>query len=87
MSTIISCAVNVNGLIVSLPKPNRHCQIMHAFYYEIGKGLQKYEQGFLTSEGVFVNREEAYLIAEQNNQIIKIVTDKTDRRLFSENLW
>ena len=40
------------------------------------------QQGFLTSSGVFVNREQATQIAYQAGQ-----TDRMDGQLFSEDVW
>lgn len=43
------------------------------------------EQGFLTSLNRFVDREEAWVIAENANQIIREVSGRGT--LYSENLW
>jgi hypothetical protein len=47
-----------------------------------GKSIEK-EQGFLTNENMFVNREEAYLIAIKSGQAVK----KTKATLYSEDLY
>lgn len=44
------------------------------------------EQGFVDQYGLFLTREEAYIIAEFNNQIIREIGYKGNR-LFSEHLY
>lgn len=46
----------------------------------------EYEQGFLTSENRFVNREEAFEIASRENQIMDL-SQTRGNRLFSEDLY
>ena len=86
---ILGVAVKFNKIMVCLPKPNRHCD---CFWYAKDKlGLDKTSgypadyQGFYTNEGVFLNRKEAYIVAEKNNQIVN--PDPGKGILFSENLW
>ena len=47
------------------------------------------EQGFIDSWGVFYNRQDAWKIAEENNQIIRRVggDTKDGGTLYSENLY
>jgi len=45
-----------------------------------------WEQGFINTWGEFLTREEAWIVAEHNNQIIKRVGGD-DKKLFSENLY
>ena len=47
--------------------------------------LQVEEQGFVNQLGEFLSRQEAWIIAEQNNQIIRSVS--TRGTLYSENLY
>ena len=80
---IVSCAIRTSGgAIVSMPKPNRHHNILN----ESGMRLAGEEQGFLDSTGMFRTREEALTIAKASGQIIKRCCGD-DNRLFSENLW
>ena len=83
--TILNAALrNENQVVFTMPRPNRHHSIINAmFYSEIEKRNQK-EQGFMTSEGRFVNRTEAMVIALESGQLTK----KTGfDYLFSEDLW
>lgn len=45
----------------------------------------KCTQGFITSEGRFVNREEAYLIAKKADQLLNDFEGKS--KLFSEDIY
>ena len=86
---IISVAVKMaNGLILSLPAPARHHNVIHIMsdldIYKTDEA--NHEQGFLTSTGRFVDRKEAFEIAEREDQILDI--ENTRRAgLFSEDLW
>ena len=44
-------------------------------------------QGFLTSDDLFVSREEAWIIAEKAGQILENPNRFTTGRLFSEDLY
>lgn len=74
------------GLAISLPRPNRHHNVMYAMYDIVKQSIGgQYEQGFMTNDGVFVDRYEGFKIAQQNNQIIK--KHGPDDYLFSEDMW
>jgi hypothetical protein len=83
---IAAAAVQWDGVTYSLPRPARHGQILHSLEDVLSADKLPYvTQGFITSEGRFVNRVQALQIAHQARQIIK----KTggDRDLFSEDVW
>ena len=73
-----------NDKIWSLPKPNRHHNIIHLIHLETGDRkkaieiLSQHIQGFINDKGNFLTREEAWL-EEFPNTIPK--------ELFSENIW
>lgn len=48
-------------------------------------GVGEYEQGFLTNLNRFVNRQEAWVIAKKENQIIKV--SGGEGTLYSEDLY
>lgn len=85
--SIIAAAVQWEGVTFSLPKPARHGQVLHSIEGTILKSeLVPYVcQGFLTSEGRFVNRVQARHIAYMAGQNPK--TTGTTRDLYSEDLW
>lgn len=47
----------------------------------------KEEQGFLDNHGNFLTREDAFIVAERNGQIIRQCGNLNSRQLFSENLY
>lgn len=81
--TIVSAAMQYEGVTISLPLPARHGQVMHSA--ESFMSLDQIAascQGFLTSTGRFVNRVQARQIAYVAGQ-----TTGSERDLFSEDLW
>ena len=59
----------------------RHHDILIRFKWEVSDDAK--DQGFLTSHGRFVNREEGYKLALEASQI----TEKYDKTLYSEDLY
>lgn len=90
LETIIAAAIQIEGVTISLPKPARHSQVLAAAealhmpeYHRHGSC-----QGFLTSQGRFVNRVQAKQIAHIAGQEQKRPkNERHDRDLFSEDLW
>jgi hypothetical protein len=70
-------------VIVSSPPPARHHNLFIA-YSRLGPPD---EQGFLTSAGRFVDREEGLKIALASGQPMIEHPGRTDYWLFSEDLW
>ncbi len=84
---IISAALKVGGLIISMPAPARHGDLLKPLYehLECQFVVQPNEQGFLDSQGVFREREQAKHIARDAGQLLPIASPSKD--LFSEDLW
>ena len=61
-------------------------QQLDAEYTHGDKNCCHFEQGFYTNKRRFVSREEAYIIAEQNNQI-KRLCPTDSKHLYSEMLY
>lgn len=83
---IVAAAI-LHGAVISLPAPARHHTILQSMDLEMGidpTAVPPANQGFLTSEGKFVNRVEAYYIAHRAGQI---GGKDGNPRLFSEDLW
>lgn len=89
MNPITHVAIRFNGIIYSLPKPNRH---HHVIWLIVEKtevdtvDSHGEDQGFLDSEGNYLTRKEALDNARFNGQL------RDDRsiwneELYSENLW
>jgi hypothetical protein len=83
---IVAAAVNAYGAIWSLPRPNRHHHILWAIdgagLCAIAPGPEA--QGFLTSDGRFVNRIEGAQIAKNAEQYTALIAPP---ELYSEDLW
>jgi hypothetical protein len=86
MEPRIVCAANKfeNGpLLIGARHFDQH---MHVQMSYMGvKGSDPHIQGFIDQYGRFYNREEAWVIAEKNGQIIRDVS--AAGMLFSENLY
>jgi len=81
---IVAAAIkHESGRVFFLPQPYRHCDV----FMELPKGeLANGEQGFMTDENKFVNRTEAYKIADKAGQILRR-PDTTPGTLYTEDLW
>ena len=82
---MIKCAAikTPDGKIVSLPKPNRHHDIIRIIFESDGNYDHNSIQGFLTIDDKFVDRIKALKIALESKQI-----QKTNfNQLYSEDLW
>ncbi len=61
----------------------RHCNIL---WQNKSISRNPYHQGFLTSKGRYVSREEALIIALENEQVMDI-TQIRGKSLYSEDLY
>lgn len=83
---ITTAAIRLGKLIVTLPRPYRHPDIcmelesLNVAYALIYAGAQ----GFLTSEGEFVNRRQAFEIAKAAGQLIG---HQETNELYSEDIF
>lgn len=83
---IVSAAIKFNGLIISLPRPKRHADIIKAIFDINRKILIKpSDQGFLDSDGRFHDRDAAMIVATHYDQLLD--PNNTRSELFSEDLW
>ena len=87
---IVAAAIEIEGLVVSLPQPARHGHV-HASCNAAGIPHEVYlrgTQGFLTNTGRFVNRVMAKHIAHRAGQPqMRPESEQHQRDLFSEDLW
>lgn len=88
MEIIVGVACKVGDLMLSLPAPNRHCDIMYrTFKFNRDLFLDKdTEQGFITSKARFVGRREGLILALKTGQV-KEENLIAPPELFSEDLW
>ena len=86
---IVAAAV-FHGCIFSLPAPARHHTILNSLSVVLGissENIHAANQGFVTSLGRFVNRTEAYYLAQRRGQILAHVPPRSAPELFSEDIW
>lgn len=87
MRTIASVAIRYEGRTYSLPPPSRHHHIIRMIAEENGVGVHgDEEQGFLDSDGAFLNRKQALDVALAAGQVLDPANIRAGR-LFSEDLW
>ncbi len=79
---IVAVAMNLGSLIVTLPAPARHNDLMTALFRDLGQMTDSDQEGFLTSEGRFVSRHEARGIAIAAGQV-----SRDSGMLISQHLW
>lgn len=85
--TVDRAAIRFLGEVFSLPRPKRHHDVIRHIISRrpdmttVAGGTQ----GFITSNGRFVDRGEALVIAVRQNQI-KVKTGNP-AQLYSEDLW
>lgn len=93
---IVAVALLIDGLIISKPRPARHGDLIYPYADRTGYIVQPEEQGFLTSDGEFVDRKLAYTLAYLSGQLhaknpgkikpwFKLGEPGPD--LFSEDIW
>ena len=82
---IIAVAIrDDDGRVWSLPQPARHSDVLREMRLWGKEGSYLLGQGFLTSEGDWVGREEAARIAKAAGQVHVL---EHPPRLYSEDLW
>lgn len=82
----MAAILDYDGKVVSLPRPNRHHNIIHYMAKELGHPCPiAGKQGFVLTDGTFVDRKTAKLYAIANGQLLPRHS-KLDI-LFSECVW
>lgn len=78
-------------LIFTMPRPARHGDITATLYLLNPGAALQCEQGFITDDGVFLDRKEAYIHAVANAQPWRADARQGNKyqgdQLFSEDLW
>lgn len=87
---ITHVAIRFQGRVWSLPKPARHSDVISLIHTvdPTVTTVNAYEddQGFLDSDGRYLNRRQALYNAQKNNQLKPGITIRAGR-LFSEDVW
>lgn len=95
MERIVAAAIKWKGLVCAVERPGRHPDVFRQLDgLDWTKHRHDHKQGFITSEGRFVEREEARRIADAADQIIasRVGSDGVPYKfqhahLFSEDVW
>lgn len=89
---ITHVAIRFNGVIYSLPKPNRHHNVIRhiidTFWTEL-KYVDAHgdDQGFLDNAGVYHTRESALKVAVDAGQVKPDALGIKLGELYSEDIW
>lgn len=86
--TIIAAAVRAFNVVLMVPRPGRHHNVLNNFAQATDINMVENsapeDQGFVTSTGRFVRREEGAKIALAAGQIARL---NWPPLLYSEDLW
>ena len=84
---ILAAAIKlVDGRVLSVPQPARHPSVILLAQKE-RLSLSGSTQGFITSEGRFVDRLEAFKIAGAAGQLLPGWEKLSGQWLYSEDVW
>jgi hypothetical protein len=91
MITVETAAIRIGEAVFTLPRPNRHHNVMWWLStLGISSALMK-DQGFVCSDGRYVERQEALILAKAAGQLIENVHGGSSPiappNLYSEDLW
>lgn len=82
---IVAAAIFYRNMIISMPAPARHADILRELC-QINQGAAvDGEQGFLSDDGTFWNRREAKRLVTEGCH--KTIGNHCRTKLFSEDLW
>ncbi len=86
---VVAAAIQYDGLVFSMAPPARHAHVLWSMQRLnlLVKVDRVREEGFTTSLGRYVNREEGCQIARAAGQLKHRTKTGPDHALFSEDLW
>lgn len=82
---VARAAIKLDGIVFSVPPPKRHHDVIRLIVDMGGETPVSGEQGFVLSDGSFVDRYEAYKVAKRANQLIS--RSGSGPKLYSEDVW
>jgi hypothetical protein len=82
--TVETAAIRIGEAVFTLPRPNRHHNVMWWLHVLGITSGQIHDQGFVLSDGTYANRIVAARAAKAAGQVVKMVSPP---HLFSEDLW
>lgn len=85
---ITHVAIKFDGKVYALPAPARHHDVIREIAKRNGIGVHGPDvQGFLDDAETFLNRREAFVLAQKNGQLKRGSDGYQGDQLFSEDLW
>lgn len=87
---ITHVAIRFQGEVYSLPAPNRHEDVVREIVQKLKVShvdSHDEDRGFLDESGRYLNRKQALVSAELNDQILDSVKVIHHHGLLSENIW
>lgn len=87
LPTITHVAIKRDDVVYSLPRPNRHHHVLWNVIAKKKTNEENEVQGFLDSDGKFLNRSEAFELASANGQLNRKQGTYNGNLLFSECIW
>jgi hypothetical protein len=82
---VAAAIVQPDGIVYVVPRPGRHHHVLHHMNGRGNTHDTYRSQGFITSDGEFVDRDAAMRIAATSGQLIRPVQGRTF--LMSEDVW
>jgi len=83
--SVETAAIWIGATVFTLPRPNRHHNVMWWLHVLGVTSARMHEQGFVLSNGEYASREEAWRVAVAAGQLIG--EPPCPGTLFSEDLW
>lgn len=87
---ITHVAIRFEGVTYSLPAPNRHHDVIRHIAETTGAATVDAhgdDQGFLDESGRYLNRKQALISAELNDQLKENSLGEKLGELYSEDVW
>jgi len=81
---IVGVAIKKDQIVYCLPKPFRHNDVIKMMVNIYGERKSFVDQGFITDDWYYLNREDAAEYVLYFGQCEKLISPP---RLFSEDLW
>lgn len=82
--TVETAAIRIGSAVFTLPRPNRHHNILWWLSVLGARCARPSDQGFVLSNGHYVSRTAAAELALSNGQVTKLISPP---HLYSEDLW
>jgi hypothetical protein len=82
---VVRVAMCIDGQVHAVPRPCRHHHVVWLLYHCGFDKVDSRDQGFVLSDGRYVDRREARTVAEAAGQLLPDA--RKSELLFSEDVW